>query len=98
MRSGSGLQLREAARNIVARNRARRDVQAVPTVDGYDRQGQVGDLLFRELRPHALVDIIGHMSLGDERERFSPLQRGTFARRVVRRLAPRVEAVEALFS
>src|SRR5918995_3360087 len=37
------------------------------------------------------------MRLGDERERFGPLQRGALARRVVRRLAPCVEAVEALF-
>jgi hypothetical protein len=37
------------------------------------------------------------MRLGDERERFSPLERGALPRRVVRRLAPCVEAVEPLF-
>ena len=54
-------------------------------------------LVLRELLPHALVHVIWDTSLGDERERFSPLQRGALPRRVVRRLAPCVKAVEPLF-
>ena len=54
-------------------------------------------LVLRELLPHALVHVVRDTGLGDERERFGPLQRGALARRVVRRLAPRVEAVEPLF-
>ena len=54
-------------------------------------------LVFRELLSHVLVHLVRDMTLGDQGERLGPLQRGALARRVVRRLAPRLEAVEPLF-
>jgi hypothetical protein len=57
----------------------------------------VHQLVLRELLPHALVHLVWDVVLGDERERFGPLQRGALARRIVWRVAPRVEAVEPLF-
>ena len=55
------------------------------------------EFVFRELLPNALEHLVGDMRFGHERQRFGPLQRCALALRVVRRLAPRLEAVEPLF-
>src|SRR4029450_9475504 len=92
VRSGKG------GGNVVARHGARRDVEAVPAGDGGDGQTQVYSFVLRELRPHAIVHLVRDARLGHQRKRFGPLQRGALARGVVRRFAPRVEAVEPLFA
>src|SRR3954463_10118442 len=70
---------RKAARHVVARYRAGGDIEPVPAVDRDDRQAQVCELVFGELLPDALVHVVWHMPLRDERERFSPFERGTLA-------------------
>ena len=79
-RSACRVQLRDAAGHVVARHRARGDVEPVPAVDRHDRQAQVHQFILGELRPHALVYVVRDASLRDERERFGPLERGALAR------------------
>ena len=80
-RSDRRVHRRQASRDVVPGHRARSDVEPVPAVDRHDRQAQVHQLVLRELLAHALVDVVGHTSVGDECERLGPLERRAFARR-----------------
>src|SRR5262249_10996521 len=73
-----------------------RDVQTIPAVDRRDGEGQVRQLFLREELLHPVVHVVRHVPVLDVRDRVGPGQRRPFPIRVVRRLLPGVEPVEAL--
>jgi len=81
---------------ITAGDGPKRDRDTVPAVDGHYCRRQRAEFGFAELLPDSLVDFVGDLIAGDERDCFGPFERGTFAVGVVRSLAPRTEAVESL--
>ena len=98
--AGRGYLLRRVAyRHFVAsRHGAERDVEPVGAVDGDDRQRQVGEFFFGELRARLLVHLVRRMALGDQRQRFGPSQRRALALAVERRFIPGVEQIKPLFA
>src|SRR5690242_3597815 len=80
---------------VAAGDGAHRDGDAVPAVDGGDRQGQGHDLLLAELLTDALEDLVRDVVGRDQGQRIGPLERGAFAVGVVGALAPGRQAVEA---
>jgi hypothetical protein len=85
-------------RLILPRHAAKRDRNPVPRVDRHDRVVQIDQFLIRELPPHAFEHLIGHVPIGDERDRLGPFQRRPFAIAVERTFAPRRQAVKPLLS
>src|SRR4030095_14015631 len=75
---------------------AERDREAVPAVDGDDGERQADQLRFAEVLTRAGVELVRDVVGRNQRQRLGPLQRGTLARRVERRLLPRRQAVQAL--
>ena len=57
-----------------ARDGAKRNVEPICPVDRYDGERQIGELLLVELRARGLVDVVGHVSLGDQSDCFGPGQ------------------------
>src|SRR6185295_19379039 len=82
---------------VTAGHRAERDGQAIPAVNGYDRQRKIDQLGFGELFSHALVQLVWDVVLGDERERLGPFERSSFTLGIERRFTPGREPVETLF-
>src|SRR5262245_28233609 len=81
---------------IAAGDVPHRDGDAVPAVDGDHRERQGDEFLFRELRPHALVEFVRRVILGDQRQRVGPGECGALAVGEEGRFPPGAQAVEAL--
>jgi hypothetical protein len=75
---------------------AEADGEAVPAVDGDDRQRQRDGLLFVELRAYLLVDVVGGAGLRQQRQRLAPGERGPLPVAVEGRLSPGGEQVQPL--
>lgn len=53
------------------------DGQAVPEIDRADGEGEIGQLLFREMFADALENLVGNAGAGDKCYRFGPFE-GSF--------------------
>ncbi len=78
-------------------NGTKADRQAVPAVDGNNRQRQVDQFFVTELRSHGCIDLIWHMINGNERHGLRPRQGRPLPLGIEWGLAPGYEFVEALF-
>src|SRR4029079_6082225 len=72
---------RQASGDVPAGHRARGDIEPVPPVDRDDRQAQVCEFVFGEFLPDPVVHLVRDVTLSDQRECFSPVERGTLSRR-----------------
>jgi len=72
-------------------NGAKADLDAVPAVDGDNQKRQRHLLLGGELRLQGLINRIGRMGFGHQRQSLGPSERGAFAGAVERRFAPGIE-------
>src|SRR6185437_11679857 len=70
---------------------------AVPSVNGDDGKRERDDFRFGEMSFHFFEGLIRYVRFGNESERFSPREGGSFALGIKRRFAPGVEFVETLF-
>src|SRR5205807_591615 len=72
--------------------------KAVPSIDRYNSQRQINQLLLAKVLTHLFVNGIWRVFLADQREFFGPEQGCALALGVEWRLAPGVEFVEALLA
>src|SRR5690606_4798313 len=72
------------------------DAEAVPAVDGDDREGEVDQFFFAEVFAYGVVDVVRHTVYAESGQRLGPLQRRTFAIAVERRFAPGIEQIKPL--
>src|SRR5262245_48068915 len=79
---------------VAARHEPGRDGQAVPRVDGRDREREIAQLLFGELGAHLLVDRVRNTVAFDPGYGLRPGQRRLLAQGKERRLSPRLERVD----
>src|SRR6185295_20264793 len=77
---------------------AKGDVEAVCAVDRYDRERQIDELLFAELRPSYLIDFIRDVTFGDTGHGFTPGKCRAFPVAVEGGLLPGVEEVKPLLA
>src|ERR1044072_1870290 len=85
-----------AARLVDSRRRAEGDAEAVPAIDGHDRESEFRELFFGEFFPGQLEDFVRDVVLAHLRHRLGPGQGGPFALGVERRLSPGRQAVKTL--
>jgi hypothetical protein len=62
---------------------------------GHYRERQAHQILVAKFVSGGPVELIGHVPVGNERERLGPCQRGSLARGVLWRLAPSIQQVNA---
>jgi hypothetical protein len=79
------------------RNRAEADRQAVPAVDGNNRQRQVDQFLIRKLLAYFCIRLVRHVVNGNQGHCLCPCQGCPLTLTIERGLAPGNEFVDALF-
>ena len=74
--------------------RAKADLNPVPSVDLRDQQGELHLFVLSKVLAQRLVGIVRRMGLGHQRESLGPAQRGALAVGIKRGLAPRAEKMK----
>ena len=70
------------------------DIDPVPGVDEPDKRGELHLLLLGEVPAQRRVGIVRRASLGHQRQRLGPAERGPLALGIKRGLTPRAEKIE----
>ena len=72
------------------------DRQTVPSIDSRNCESEVYDLFIAEMFADVMVDSVGNVRLGDQRDGLRPRQGSALPIRVERSFAPSIECVKTL--
>ena len=82
--------------SVVAGHITETNAEAIPGVDGRNRESQIGQFGICKMRTHLLIYFVGHMIDGQQGEFFGPEQGGSLAFRKKGRLVPDWQSIKTL--